>query len=122
MKEVALQLRRKAAGKGASRQRVVVCALLYSAGSCSPLRINSLEDEFQSDLSDTRATGMPDALAEIARFDDSSYRTPPGGYSLLVFQTVPAYPFEFIFWGFAIQTSAYAKLTRKGAPLRFGSA
>ena len=32
----------------------------------------SLEDEFQSNLSDTRATGMPDALAEIARFDDSS--------------------------------------------------
>jgi hypothetical protein len=72
MKEVALQLRRKPAGKRASRHRVVVGALLYSVGSCSPLRINSLEDESQSNLSDTRATGMPDALAKIARFDDSS--------------------------------------------------
>ena len=49
-----------------------VHALDIGAGSCSLVRINSLEDEFQSNLSDTRATGMPDALAEIARFDDSS--------------------------------------------------
>lgn len=72
MKKVALQLRGKAAGKRADRHRVVVCALLYSVGIWSPLRINSLEDEFQSNLSDTRATGMPDALAKIAWFDDSS--------------------------------------------------